>query len=162
MDGIFDWIGSDLAPEEKSRIGRAVRRELDLLGQGRRPRLDKSMEFDVGMKKKTKTRTRRQTTGSYTKRTESRGPGQPTRVKHLSHRNKRVSASSASALRHRGGYDRPKISTITARTRERVTRPGPGSREQLGVSPSHSHTSEPLGKTEQVGEAPRSCSPGRE
>lgn len=43
----------------------------------------------------------------------------PLRVEHLSHRDKRSSAPSTSALRHRGGYERPRISTTTTRTRER-------------------------------------------
>ena len=46
-------------------------------------------------------------------------PDNPLGVEHLSRRNKRVSASSTSALRYRGGYDRPRMSTITTRTRER-------------------------------------------
>jgi hypothetical protein len=43
----------------------------------------------------------------------------PLRVEHLSRHNKRSSISSTSALRHGGGYDRPRISTTITRTRER-------------------------------------------
>jgi len=48
---------------------------------------------------------------------EDDDPDSPTRVEHLSHRNKRFSTSSTSALRH-GGYDRSRTSTTT-RTRKR-------------------------------------------
>ena len=47
---------------------------------------------------------------------EEEDPDSPLMVEHLSHRNKR---SSTSALRHRGGYDRPKVSTTAVTTRER-------------------------------------------
>ena len=50
---------------------------------------------------------------------EADDPDGPLRAEHLFHRNKRSSAPSTSTLRHRGGYERPRMSTTAARTRER-------------------------------------------
>ena len=49
---------------------------------------------------------------------EEGNPDSPLRIEHLSRHNKRSSASSTSALRYRGGYDRHRVSTATVKTRE--------------------------------------------
>lgn len=51
---------------------------------------------------------------------EEDDPGSSPRVEHLSHRTKRTSASSTSALRHRGGFERPRVSTSRIQERDRV------------------------------------------
>ncbi|KAF9642749.1 hypothetical protein BDM02DRAFT_1940722 [Thelephora ganbajun] len=50
---------------------------------------------------------------------EEDDPDSPLRVEHLSRHDKRPSTSSTSALRHRGGYDRSRMSTTTTKARER-------------------------------------------
>ena len=50
---------------------------------------------------------------------EEDDPDSSLRIEHLSHNNKRPSTSSTSALRYRGGYDKPGASTTTVRKRER-------------------------------------------
>jgi hypothetical protein len=72
----------------------------------------------------------------------------PLRVEHLSHRNKRSSAPSTSALRHRGGYDRPRISTTVTKTRERdQVRDREGSMEYHPPTPTRANLWERLSKS---------------
>ena len=72
----------------------------------------------------------------------------PLRVEHLSHRDKRSSAPSTSALRHRGGYERPRISATTTRTRERdQVREREGSMEYHPPTPTRANLWERLSKS---------------
>ena len=50
---------------------------------------------------------------------EEDDPDSPLREEHLSHRSKRASTSTTSALRYRGGHDRSRTSSTTTRTRKR-------------------------------------------
>jgi len=50
---------------------------------------------------------------------EDDDPDSPLRIEHISRHDKRSSTSSTSALRYRGGYDRPRASTTTGRKRDR-------------------------------------------
>lgn len=76
------------------------------------------------------------------------GPDSSLRAEHLSHRNKRHSASSNSALRHRGGYDRPRVSTTTTRARERgQVREREGSAEYHPPTPTRANLWERLSKS---------------
>ena len=79
---------------------------------------------------------------------EEDDPGSPLRIEHLSHHNKRPSTSSTSALRHRGGYDRPRASTTTTRRRERgQAREGEGSMEYHPPTPTRANLWERLSKS---------------
>lgn len=79
---------------------------------------------------------------------EEEDAGSATRVEHPSHRSKRQSTSSTSALRQRGGYDLPRISTTTARTRERdQVRNREGSTEYHPPTPTRANLWERLSKS---------------
>ena len=79
---------------------------------------------------------------------EEDDPDSPLRVEDLSRRNTRSSGSSTSALRHRGGYQRPKISTTVTRTRERdLIREREGSLEYHPPTPTRANLWERLSKS---------------
>ena len=75
-------------------------------------------------------------------------PDSPLRVGHLSRHSKRSSASSTSALRHRGGYERPRISTTAIRARERDrVRDREGSTEYHPPTPTRANLWERLSRS---------------
>lgn len=77
---------------------------------------------------------------------EEDDPDNSLRVEHLSHRTKRASAPSTSTLRHRGGYERPRVSTSRMQERNQV-RDREGSMEYHPPTPTRASLWERLSKS---------------